>query len=74
MGLTEDLAKIAVQEAKLQFEGFDEQAAWLLGSRLRDMAVSRKLTLVIDIRKFGQPLFYSALARHVTRQSRLGFA
>jgi uncharacterized protein (UPF0303 family) len=61
MGLTEDLAKIALQEATLQFASFDEEAAWALGSRLREMAASRALTLVIDIRKFGQPLFYSAL-------------
>ena len=61
MSLTDDLAIIARQEATIQFSRFNEETAWQLGSRLRQMAVSRKFTLVIDVRKFGQPLFYSAL-------------
>jgi uncharacterized protein (UPF0303 family) len=58
----EDLAKIAAQERELQFTRFDEDAAWALGSRLRSMAVERKAVVVIDVRRFGQPLFYTALA------------
>jgi uncharacterized protein (UPF0303 family) len=61
MSLTDDLAVIARQEATLQFGRFNEDTAWQLGSRLHQMAVARKLTLVIDVRRFGQPLFYSAL-------------
>jgi uncharacterized protein (UPF0303 family) len=61
MSLTEDLTIIARQEATLQFSRFNEDTAWQLGSRLRQTAVTRKLTLVIDIRRFGQPLFYCAL-------------
>jgi len=53
---------IARQEAILQFARFNEETAWQLGSRLRQLAVTRKLTLVIDVRRFGQPLFYCALA------------
>jgi uncharacterized protein (UPF0303 family) len=62
MPIADDLALIAHQEATLQFERFDEEIAWQIGSRLREMAVSRKLGIVIDVRRFGQPLFYSALA------------
>jgi uncharacterized protein (UPF0303 family) len=56
-----DLEQIAVQEKELQFAGFDTGAAWRVGSHLRDLARSRSLAVVIDIRRFGQPLFYAAL-------------
>jgi uncharacterized protein (UPF0303 family) len=58
----DDLAAIAVQERELHFARFDEDAAWRLGSRLHELAASRKLVLAIDVRRFGQPLFYAALA------------
>jgi uncharacterized protein (UPF0303 family) len=61
MSLTDDLTIIARQEAFLQFSRFNEETAWQLGTRLRQMAVTRKLTLVIDVRRFGHPLFYCAL-------------
>jgi uncharacterized protein (UPF0303 family) len=35
--------------------------AWELGSRLRTMAAERGLPVVIDVRRFGQPLFYAAM-------------
>ena len=56
-----DLAAIATQERELCFSRFDEDVAWTLGSRLRTMAVARKAGVVIDVRRFGQPLFYCAL-------------
>ena len=62
MGLTEDLAAIATQERELCFDRFDEEVAWQLGSRVRELALARKLGVVIDVHRFGQPLFYSALA------------
>ena len=37
------------------------QVAWELGARLRTMAEERGLAVVIDVRRFGQPLFYTAL-------------
>ncbi len=61
MGLSEDLEKIAIQERELRLPRLDAQVAWELGSRIRAMAVERGLTLVIDVRRFGQPLFYAAL-------------
>jgi uncharacterized protein (UPF0303 family) len=57
----DDLARIAMQEQELQFTTFDEEIAWRLGSHLRALAVDRKLSLVVDVRRFGQPLFYTAL-------------
>ena len=39
----------------------DAQTAWALGSRLRALAAERRLAVVIDVRRFGQPLFYAAM-------------
>jgi uncharacterized protein (UPF0303 family) len=61
MPIAEDLARIALQEQELQFTRFDEETAWRLGGHVRALAVARKLSLVVDVRRFGQPLFYSAL-------------
>jgi uncharacterized protein (UPF0303 family) len=61
MLIAEDLARIAVQEQELQFASFDEETAWRIGSQIRTLAVARKLSLVVDVRRFGQPLFYAAL-------------
>ncbi len=62
MPIPEDLALIARQENELQLTRFDEETAWRLGSWVRNSAVARGLVLVVDVRRFGQPLFYSALA------------
>jgi uncharacterized protein (UPF0303 family) len=65
MPIPEDLAAIARQEAELRFSSFDYDTAWRLGQSLRELALSRNQSLVIDIRRFGQPhqpLFYTALA------------
>jgi uncharacterized protein (UPF0303 family) len=62
--LATDLATIARQEAELLFPSFDYDTAWRLGLSLRELALSRKQSIVIDIRRFGQPhqpLFYTAL-------------
>jgi uncharacterized protein (UPF0303 family) len=59
---SDDLVRIAQQERALQFPRFAENDAWDLGCRLRDTAAARNVPLVIDIRRFGQPLFFTALA------------
>lgn len=61
MGFSEDFKILAQQQNELQYAAFDEVAAWRLGVRLHDLAVSRQFSVVIDIRRFHQPLFYSAL-------------
>jgi uncharacterized protein (UPF0303 family) len=76
MGLEDDLAVISRQESELVFpdfehafeqgleQGFDNDTAWNLGVSLRELAVARGHSVVIDIRRFGQPfepLFYAAL-------------
>jgi uncharacterized protein (UPF0303 family) len=61
MGLSEDIERVTLQERELQLPRLDAQVAWELGVRLRTMAEERSLAIVIDVRRFGQPLFYTAL-------------
>jgi len=61
MGLTEDLERITLQERELVLPRLDAGIAWQLGSILRTIAADRKLPVVVDIRRFGQPLFYVAM-------------
>lgn len=61
MIIDDDLKQIELQERELQFDWFDMEKAWALGSRLRTMASDRKLGVVIDISLFSMPLFYTAL-------------
>jgi uncharacterized protein (UPF0303 family) len=58
--IEEDLQRIAMQEERLQFDRFDAQTAWELGSKLREAAEERQLGIVIDIQLHGLPLFYFA--------------
>jgi uncharacterized protein (UPF0303 family) len=61
MGLSEDLEGIARQERELVLPRLDAEMAWELGTRMRELALARGLAVVIDVRRFGQPLFYAAL-------------
>jgi len=61
MGLSEDLERVALQECELRLERLDARVAWELGVRLRTLAEERGLAIAIDVRRFGQPLFYAAL-------------
>jgi uncharacterized protein (UPF0303 family) len=69
MNINDDLAAIARQESELIFDKFDESTAWNLGSRLRSLAVERGYSLAIDVRRFGQQLFYCTLPRAVPDQA-----
>jgi uncharacterized protein (UPF0303 family) len=62
MPTPDDLLKIAEQERALQYTRFDHEQAWQLGTRLRNLAVERNHAVVIDVRRFGQQLFFCALA------------
>jgi uncharacterized protein (UPF0303 family) len=61
MSLAGDIACLKRQEEALQFKAFDEQAAWKLGTQMRDKASAKKLPLVMDIRIGIRPLFYFAM-------------
>ena len=61
MNIAQDLQTIAQQEKTLVFPQFDSDRAWQLGSQLREMAVARGAAVAIEVRTFGQPLFFAAL-------------
>jgi len=61
MGVKEDIERVCLQERELCFQHLDAQVAWELGTSLRAVALERALPVVIDVRRFGQPLFYTAL-------------
>jgi uncharacterized protein (UPF0303 family) len=52
---------VGLQERELRLLRLDAKVAWNLGVRLRTMAEERGLAVVIDVRRFGQPLFYAAM-------------
>jgi uncharacterized protein (UPF0303 family) len=61
MTLEQDLARIELQEQRLQFDCFDASTAWEIGSRLRALAEARNAPAVIDIQLHDFPLFFAAL-------------
>ncbi|CCG99690.1 protein of unknown function DUF336 [Fibrella aestuarina BUZ 2] len=56
-----DLAQIAHQEAQLQFDTFDADTAWQLGTLLKEAVAARHKAVSIEIRLVGQPLFFYAM-------------
>jgi len=62
MNFAADIEKINEQQRELVLPEFSEEIAWQLGLRMREMAAARGLRMAIDIRRFGQPLFYTAMA------------
>ncbi|MFZ0394854.1 MAG: heme-degrading domain-containing protein [Terracidiphilus sp.] len=61
MAWNEDLEHIARQERELALPRLDAQVALDLGLRIRTLAQERGLAVVVDVRRFGQPLFYAAM-------------
>lgn len=59
--LENDLARIAAQEEMLQFQSFDAETAWTVGSQLREAALARGAAVAIDIQLSGHSLFFTAL-------------
>lgn len=62
VSLSEDLAIISNQEQRLKFPAFNEESAWKMGCRVRDMAIARVAPVVIEVRRSGQLLFFCAMA------------
>ncbi|MFP3564339.1 heme-degrading domain-containing protein [Paraburkholderia sp. SIMBA_030] len=61
MDIAHDLQSIAAQEKALVFPQFDADRAWQVGAYLHEVAKARGFAVAIDVRTFGQPLFFSAL-------------
>jgi uncharacterized protein (UPF0303 family) len=61
MDIVHDLQSIVAQEHALVLPHFDADQAWQIGAYLHEIAKARGLALAIDVRTFGQPLFFSVL-------------
>jgi uncharacterized protein (UPF0303 family) len=61
MTIAEDLQLISQQEKLLVAPRFDADFGWQIGAHLHEIARTRGLPIAIDVRTFGQPIFYSAL-------------
>lgn len=61
MSIKKDLAKIAVQEERLQFQDFDSDTAWKLGNRLKANAETRGVAVTIEIRVGKENVFFFAM-------------
>jgi uncharacterized protein (UPF0303 family) len=62
--IQDDIALIQLQESTLTLPAFTPDTAWQLGTLLRELAITRKYPIVVDVRRFGSPhqqLFYTAL-------------
>lgn len=55
------LEQLLQEERELQFESFDEAAAWKLGCRLVERAVKENLPVTIDITRGDHQLFHASL-------------
>lgn len=60
INIEQDIAQIVRQEQRLQFTQFDAETAWMIGSRLREIAKERNLSVVIDIQVNDHQLFHVA--------------
>jgi uncharacterized protein (UPF0303 family) len=58
---TDDLDELAEEERTLTFPGFDNEAAWRLGTQLVAAARAAGLAVVVSITREGQRLFHAAL-------------
>ncbi len=56
----QDLKILDEQEQRLRFSGFDANAAWILGSRLRRAALEKGIGCSVEIEIAGQLLFACA--------------
>ena len=56
-----DLALLALQEEQLQFDSFNADTAWQLGTLLKEAVEARGKAVAIEIQLFGHPLFFYAM-------------
>ncbi|MBX3608015.1 MAG: heme-degrading domain-containing protein [Piscinibacter sp.] len=61
MSLDDDIAKLAEQEQRLQFERFGAADAWALGSALKALAEARGQAVTIEIRVARELVFFHAM-------------
>ncbi|MGD0910507.1 MAG: heme-degrading domain-containing protein [Terracidiphilus sp.] len=58
--MNEDIDRIQLQERELHLPRLDARVAWDLGTRIKTLSDERGYSIAVDVRRFGQPLFYFA--------------
>ena len=58
--MNEILEQLLLEEQQLQFDAFNEDTAWQIGSWLVEYAVKNELPITIDIRRGEQQLFHAS--------------
>jgi uncharacterized protein (UPF0303 family) len=61
MDIEAERARVSEQERSLRAAPRGADAAWLLGCRLRDVALARGVALAIEVRLAGQTVFFHAM-------------
>ena len=61
MDVAEDIRRIALQEERLQFDGFGAPEAWEVGLALKAVGEAGRLPIVVDIRLSTMTLLAFAL-------------
>jgi uncharacterized protein (UPF0303 family) len=61
MDAAEDIRRIALQEERLQFDGFGLPEAWEIGLALKAVGETGRLPIIVDIRLATMPLLAFAL-------------
>ena len=56
------LNRLLLEEAELQFSGFNEDTAWEIGNALMQRAMAEKLSITIDITRGEQQIFHASRA------------
>jgi len=63
------LSALLAQEAALQFSFFNNESAWQLGGRLKQLAEAKEASVTIEVYAFNQPLFcYVMSGKHPDNQ------
>ena len=62
MDIKRDLARVALQEERLRFAGFDAASAWKLGVALKEASEKRRVGVALDISTPSYTLFSHAMA------------
>ena len=56
-----DLARLALQEQRLQFDQFDQTSAWALGTTIKSRCETAGVALAMEVRLGKETVFYYAM-------------
>ncbi|ANQ23797.1 hypothetical protein BA893_19380 [Vibrio natriegens] len=55
------ISELKKQEQLIRIRDFDHDAAWLIGSKIRDKAIAKQFPVAIEVYAYGQTMFLTAL-------------